>query len=351
MIVRMRSRVKLTLAVLTAASGAIGGPLTTARAQTPIELKVADSLPSGHSNHRLILKPWMDDVEKATGGKVKFKHFPGEQLGKAKDILMLTQSGVIDVGYIVPAYASDKMPLSSALELPGMFTNLCQAFATYWDLSHNGGYLEQKEYGPNGVVPLLHFMTPNYQIQIGVDRKVASLKDMQGLKIRTAAGSLEFLAKNLGLVPVRVSPPEMYEALTRGTIDGLMLGYQSSVNYSLTKLIKSGTVNINLGTVVLTFSIAKNRLAQLPADVQKAMLDLGEKHTKTDCKAYEAEEVEAVAAMRKDGMQPIDLGPEDRATLEKLFEKARDEWVDSLEKRGKPGKEALAAVRAKLAKQ
>ena len=38
---------------------------------------------------------FIEAVEKRTDGKVKIAHYPAEQLGKAKDLLRLTQSGVV----------------------------------------------------------------------------------------------------------------------------------------------------------------------------------------------------------------------------------------------------------------
>src|SRR3546814_15988729 len=66
--------------------------------------RVADSLPVGHFFAESGTKFWMAEVKRLTGGKVDFEYFPSEQLGKAKDMLPLTQTGVADVGYVVPSY-------------------------------------------------------------------------------------------------------------------------------------------------------------------------------------------------------------------------------------------------------
>src|SRR5204863_8426201 len=87
---------------------ALSLPVSTLQAQA---LKVADSFPAGHYLVRLMLKPWMDDVTKRTNGAVTFTYYPNQQIGKAADMLRLTQSGVVDIGYIGPSYVSDKMPL------------------------------------------------------------------------------------------------------------------------------------------------------------------------------------------------------------------------------------------------
>ncbi len=74
-----------------------------AQAQTKITLRVADSFPTGHYIVDYATKFWMDSVTKATNGQVTFEYYPSEQLGKAKDMLALTQSGVTDIAYVAPS--------------------------------------------------------------------------------------------------------------------------------------------------------------------------------------------------------------------------------------------------------
>ena len=72
-----------------------------AAAAEPIKLRVADSFPKGHYLVRLVLEPWMAEVQKRTNNAVTFEHYPAQQLGKAADMLKLTQTGVADIGTIV----------------------------------------------------------------------------------------------------------------------------------------------------------------------------------------------------------------------------------------------------------
>jgi TRAP-type C4-dicarboxylate transport system substrate-binding protein len=73
-----------------------------ARAAGPITLRVADSFPKGHFLVKLMLEPWMEEVKKRTNGAATFEHYPAQQLGKAADMLKLTQTGVADIGYVAP---------------------------------------------------------------------------------------------------------------------------------------------------------------------------------------------------------------------------------------------------------
>ena len=211
-----------------------------AAAQEKIMLRLSESLPQGHVIHELVAKPFMELVTKATNGQVTFQHYPAEQLGKAKDMAQLTVAGVADVSYIVPSYSSEKYPLTAVAELPGLFDTECQGSLAFYKISHNGGILETKEFGPNQLRPLVTIALPAYQIQLGPSRVVKTAKDLEGLKIRTTGGAMDLMMRSIGGVPVRMAAPEIYESLTRGTLDGLIFSYQSSVSYDFGKILKSG---------------------------------------------------------------------------------------------------------------
>ena len=145
-----------------AAAFALVMPVSTLPAQA-LELKVADSFPAGHYLVRLMLKPWMDDVTKRTNGAGTFEHYPAQQLGKATDMLKLTQAGVADIGYVAPAYASDKMAVSEVAMLPGGFEHSCQGTLAYSKLAKKGVIAEQ-DYAPNGIRLLFAVSLPQYRI-------------------------------------------------------------------------------------------------------------------------------------------------------------------------------------------
>ena len=333
---------------LTCFAAALCATTAAASAQT-VTLRVADSLPSNHIIHQIATKPFIEAVERLSQGKIKLQHFPGEQLGKAKDLLMLTQSGVTDIGYVGPSYQSDKMPLSSALELPGSFSDDCQGAKALWSLTHNGGFLEKNEFTPNKVVPLVTMVLPPYQILLANNKKVATLKDLAGLKVRSAGGAMDFMVKSLDMVPVRMTPPEVYESLSRGTVDGAIFPYQSAVSYGFANKIKTGTYKENFGTVVLTYSIGVAKWQALPESARQILMKAGQEVSLSACKKFTAAESDALKKTTVSGMQPLVLSAADDQALAGIFGRVATDWAASLDRRGKPGTAALAAVRRALA--
>jgi TRAP-type C4-dicarboxylate transport system substrate-binding protein len=322
------------LFVMAALSGAV-------RAEEQITLRLADSLPIGHVIHEAVTKPFIDAVAKRTNGKVTIAHYPAEQLGKAKDLLRLTQSGVVDIGYIVPSYTSDKMPLTAVAELPGGFRDACRGTAAYWSLTRDTNFLAEKEFAPNGIKPLITFVLPTYQLLMSTRKPIKSLADIEGLKIRTTGGALDLLVRGIKAVPIRMSPPEIYESMSRGTLDGAMIGYQSAAAYDLIGLLKTGTLNEAFSSVAITYSINAARWKALPELVQKVLAEEGERITRESCAKFARAEEAALAKAKDRGINVIQFTSEDEKTLASVFEAVSKDWADGLDGRGKPGTETL----------
>ncbi|HMM70849.1 MAG TPA: TRAP transporter substrate-binding protein DctP, partial [Rhodocyclaceae bacterium] len=222
-----------------------------------LTLRVADSFPQGHYLSRYATKPWMEQVTALTKGQVQFEHYPAEQLGKAKDLLSLTINGVTDIGYVGPSYVSDKMPLSAVAQLPGSFSTSCEGTLAYWKIARDG-VLAQKEFAPNGVRLLFTVVLAPYQVGT-TKQKIEGMKSIEGLKIRSTGGALDVVVRKMKAVPVNIPAPEVYEAMSRGTVDGGVLPFSSLFPYELHKLLKYSTVGENLGSFVANYVISESR--------------------------------------------------------------------------------------------
>ena len=324
---------------------AIAGWSPTAIAQ-PVKLRVADSFPAGHYIPEVATKYWMQEVTRATNNAVTFEYFPAEQLGKAKDLLALTVSGVTDIGYVAPSYISDKLPLSAVAELPGSFASACTGTTAYWKLAKDGGFLATHEFAPNGVRVLFAFVLPPYQLYLS-KAKLENLKSIDGLKIRPTSGAVELMRK-LNAVPVQIPAPEVYESLSRGTIDGVLFPTASIFAYNLQGLLKYATIGESFGSFVVTYAISEKRWKTLPPNVQKAMVEAGEATSKRACEYVDDGEAKDVEKLRKLGTTMLQLPASDNKMLAELTRNGGTAWAGVLDKRGKPGTEVLNAFRAAL---
>lgn len=329
-------------ASLTAALGLANA----ARAQETT-LRIADSFPVGHYILESQTKPFMEEVTRATNGKVKFEHYPAEQLGKAKDLMSLTLSGVADIAYVAPSFVSDKLPLSAVAELPESFSNSCQGTTAYWKLVQEGGLLDKLEFAPSGLRVLFVLVLPPYQIYM-TRGEIGSLGTLQGKKIRTTGGAKEIAVRKLGAVPIQIPTPEVREAAARGTIDGMLFPHSSIPPYDLTRTVTAATVGENVGSFVATYAISRKKWDALPADVREALRTVGDRIVRAGCEATDKSENADIEKIKAAGVKMVQLPKEEHQKLETLMAEVGKEWARGLDQRGKPGTQVLNAFQGAL---
>src|SRR5258708_39171041 len=93
------------------------------RAQDKVfELKLSHWVPPSHPLQKS-LEDWGAAVEKASGGTLKYKGFPAQQLGKAFDHYDMARDGIADLTYVNPGYQPGRFPVIAAGELPVLMSH------------------------------------------------------------------------------------------------------------------------------------------------------------------------------------------------------------------------------------
>lgn len=318
----------------------------TARAE-PTVLRMADYLPAGHYISEFMTKVWMARVTELTDGEIVFDYFPSEQLGKAKDLLSLTQSGVTHVSMVLPSYITDKLPLSGVAELPGSFSTSCEGSIAYWELAKPGGILDQRELEPLGVRALFAMVFSPYQLYLA-DQPIDGIDVIQGLKLRATGRPKVLATRELGGVPIQMSAPEILESLSRGTIDGIFLAHSSVADYDLHHQLKYGTRSENFGSAVAIHAIGLETWNNMSPEIQEAFTQAGDEVLLSGCAAVDNDSAVSQELIRETGVSFVDLSPEDRAAFNDVLSGVNRQWAEDMEQRGKPGTEVLRAYQDAL---
>jgi len=310
-------------------------------------LRVGDSFPVGHYIAENMTKFWMEEVKKESNGEIDFEYFPAEQLGKAKDLLALTQSGVMDIGYVGASYVSDKLPLSSVGEMPEAFTTSCQGTKAFWEIAKPGGALDEAEFAPNGVRVLMVMVLPPYQVFTS-NREITGLDSLKGLKIRSTGGAKELAAQLVGAVPIQIPAPDTRDALQRGTLDALLFPHSSILPYEVTPFLKHATQDVNFGSFVVTYVISQSKWDQLDEKTQKILAEVGEKATMHGCEVADRLDGEDKQKIADSGVKFVTLPEADQEKLQEILGTVSQRWAEDLDKKGKPGTKILEAFRDAL---
>ena len=100
----------------------IGAPTPTLAQDKTFELKLSHWVPPSHPLQKA-LEEWGASVEKDSGGTIKYKVYPAQQLGKAFDHYDMARDGIADLTYINPGYQPGRFPIIAAGELPFLMSN------------------------------------------------------------------------------------------------------------------------------------------------------------------------------------------------------------------------------------
>ena len=313
-----------------------------------ITLRVADHYPAGSPSAAITAKYFMDEVTKQTNGKVKFEYFPAEQLGKAKDMLTLTVSGVTDIGFAAPAYVSDKLPLGAVAELPGTFSHPCEGTLAFYKLGREG-ILAEREYKPNQVRLLIVLMLPPYQIL--TKPNLTGLASIKGLKLRTGGGLQDISIGALGGVPVRMPGPDIFESISRGTLDGLVFPLPSIEQYKLQDQVKFSTTGLNFGSFASSYVISERKWNSLPADVRTVMDKVSLDASRHACETMGRDMVPAMERLKAGGVKFVEFNAADKAQINQTLRPVGEQWAKQQDGRGLPGTAVLNAFLDALKKE
>ncbi|MGE0748994.1 MAG: TRAP transporter substrate-binding protein DctP [Variibacter sp.] len=335
----MRARVAGKLFVMALAGVCLAA--NTAASEDTIVIKFAQAVPPSHHVAVHGAKPFMDRVTELSKGRIKFEWYPAQQLGKAQDMLTLVQSGVTDMADIVPSYTPDKLPLTGIAELPNQSQSSCEGTKVFQALTRPGAFLARSEYDKQKVRVLMGASYVPYKLMTG-SKAVANLHDLVGLKIRSSGGAMDSVPRALGASSVRMSGPELHEAITRGTVDGALYPFISAKSFDLIGPLKNVTVGVNLGTLTTAFVISDAAWKKLPPDLQKILVQAGDEAAQQLCSYMDRSERETREEFAK-AYHVIELDSTEGARWQKLLEPIAAEWSKRVAGRGRPANDALAA--------
>ena len=315
----------------------------------PVTLRLSEHFPVTHVGSTSGAQHFMQRVEELTSGKVEFEHYPGEQLAKAAGQLDAVSNRLADMAVVGLTYVTEKAPLSTAMELPGLFTDAEVGVRAFNRLAQNE--LLELEYLPLGVRPIYTYGVTPFQLMTTQDGPVTDLSQIEGLKLRVAGATGELIADSLGAVGVKISPTDFYLALERGVVDGAIANPASQFTYKTEALLDSWTTNASLGNVAFGLFVNEDKWQTLPEDVQQAILKAGEETAINIARGYTEGDEEAYEKLRGMEKTVFELSPEVQAQMDERLTVVRDDWLQQMEQRNLPGDEILSKFQDYVAEE
>ncbi|GEM35402.1 C4-dicarboxylate ABC transporter [Nocardia neocaledoniensis NBRC 108232] len=313
-----------------------------------ITLVVADGFSGGHPVSKGGSAPFFAYLrEHGPEVGLHLDYYGAGQLGKTQEMLTLVRTRAVDMGFVLPAYLADELPLTGVGDLPGLTDDPCTTVQVLDPLVKPGGIIYDKEIEQRGVVPLWGAAVSGIEV-FTADRRATRPEDLAGLLVRSPGGVGDRVAKGLGVAPVSLPVGDMYEALSRGTIDGALLPRYAVLSYSFQEVLRYGTLRADLGSSSIWFTINADAWAELDDAQRRVVQEAAEVARAGACTSIAAADAKAVDAMRAAGIQFDEVSPQTRPQWDAALASVRAEWVRDLESAGLDAREVLDAIEARV---
>ncbi len=332
-----------------AAAATLGTPLA-ALAQQTVTLKFHTFMAPMSNVWLTMHKPWMEKVEKDSGGRIKFEGYPAMQLGGTPvQLYDQARDGVVDIVWTLPGNTAGRFPRIEAFELPFMMNNAEATSKAYWEYFQTQCPDEFKE----TQVLALHVHGPGMFHTAG--KLVKAPADLRGMKVRGPTRQVTKLLGSLGATPVGMPLPQIPDALSKGTVEGAVIPWEVVPSVKVHELTKFHTEFPATGPALYTttFVMAMNKAKYdgLPADL-KRVIDANSGSTASAWlgKTQQGNDPIGRKAAADRGNTIYTLTTAEAQEFIKLSAAIDDEWVADMDKRGFKGAQLLSTAKALIAK-
>ena len=280
-------------------------------------------------------KMFTEQIEKATNGELKVRlHLAGTLQINASNITQAVGENVVQMGDDL--FNSGNIPVAGIPRLPMLIQS-------YEDFAKADVVLKpyiDKAFGQKGSTVLASY---TYPMQfIWGRRKIESLDDIKGLKLRVAQPEQGEFVRRFGGTSITMSAPEVPSALDRGVVDGIFTAGVGAVLWK--DLLKYGfvlIVNVNNSYFIAN----ADAYYKLSLDLQSKLGQVAQESARWDQDTMQKEEAESVQILSAMGYIFTKAKPEEISRAVDAMKPYWDEWAKS---RGPDVIEALAKVRTVL---
>jgi TRAP-type C4-dicarboxylate transport system substrate-binding protein len=301
----------------------------------PIDLKISMWVGATHPGG-ICAKQWSDELEKRTQGRIKAIYYYSEALGKAQTYPELLQSGGIDAATVIFGYVPGRFPLLEIIYLPFVWRDGDIPNKVYYDLLAKGYFTREL-----AKYKLLYLAT-TAPYDILARNPIRTPAEAKGKRLRSGGGPWTATIEAWGAVPVTIPAAEVYPALERGILDGVVQGIGPAFNLKLHEIAKFVNL-IGIGSYGFCLAMNMDYYKKLPADIQKVIDDLAmeQRNNPQQGRIFTEEASKAVAQLPNFGVTVYRPSPSELTQWRNPGKPVIEKWIKDAEKKGLPGKQML----------
>lgn len=269
------------------------------------------------------------EIERRTNGRVQITVFAGGSLLTGPAMLEGVKKGIADMGNWTNIYTPGVFPFTSILELPVKAESQWVASRAMLDFLRKYGDKEWSD-----VIPLTATGSgPSGQV-IGTRKKqVRRLEDMKGLSFRTNNPDVVMA---LGATVKNLPMAEVYDAISKGVIDGIYANFEPMKSWRLAEVCKYITVNLGLpqNFDVWANIVNRKKWESLPPDVQRIILEVANEYTGKLGSTWDNQCLEGLEYSRSVGSEIYVLPDDEAQRWIKVISTIIDERINKVVAKG-----------------
>jgi TRAP-type C4-dicarboxylate transport system substrate-binding protein len=306
---------------------------TGVQAQQKHEVKVATFVGPQHFMSQWLVR-WAEKLEKASGGRLAFKHFPGSQMGPTPQMYDLARTGQAEVAWFLHGATPGRFLLTELVQLPYVVGSAEIGTKVLNDAELRGKYLDAEHKGIKVLLLLTHQPGNVHTTK----KPIRSADDMKGLRIRFSGPVIRDFITKLGGTAVGVQPTEQLEQLQKGVLDGTFIDYGGAgVAFKMGGTIKYST---EMYSYVSSFGIGMNPdfYARLPAELRKLVDESTVGVEKEVGQGWDALDDVGKKLLVDGGAQPIKLSARENERFRQIGAEVTEAKLKELEGKGLPAR-------------
>jgi TRAP-type C4-dicarboxylate transport system substrate-binding protein len=333
-----------------AAAAALGAPHLSGLAQQAVTLKFHTFMTPTSNVWLTMHKPWMEKVEKESGGRIKFEGYPAMQLGGTPvQLYDQVRDGVVDVSWTLTGNTPGRFPRVEAFELPFMMNNAEATSKALWEYVQLHCAEEFKEN------QLLAVQVHGPGMFHTASKPVKSVADLKGMKLRGPTRQATKLLTALGAIAVGMPLPQIPDALSKGTIEGCVIPWEVVPSVKVHELAKYHSEfpagRGALYTTCFVMSMNKAKYNSLAPDLKK-VIDANSGTTPSGWlgKTQQGNDGIGRKAAADRGNAIYTFSAEESQEFVRRSRQLEVEWMADMDKRGANGKQLLESARTLIEK-
>jgi TRAP-type C4-dicarboxylate transport system substrate-binding protein len=285
--------------------------------------------------HTVNIQQFADEVDKATGGKLKITVHAGASLFKAPEIKRAVQGGQAQIGEILLANFANEWPIYAADGMPFLADSYDDATKLYKAQKP----LLEKKLGEQGMMLLYSVPWPPQGIYS--KRPLNSAADLKGIKWRAYSPATARIAELVGAQPVTVQAAEVSQAFATGVTESMMSSGSTGWDAKLYEHVKYW-YNTQAWLPKNAILVNKAAFDALDSATKQAVLKAGAEAETRGWAASKKANGETLDKLKANGMDILEPSAQLKADMKKVGDTMLKEWLD---KSGTEGQAMLDAFR------